>query len=329
MVRNVVDSVLLIGFGGPTQGCCQRYQPCVGSGQESPEAYCFVSEILARRIKGNRPINSERVSQVVAHYTELGGFSPFNELTSAQASALSIKANLPVYIGMRNWRPFLLETLANMIDDGCRKILAIILSPFQTFTSWQEYQQDVNQALESLSTQNGQWPDIMVNYTSGWSAEDGYISAVTEKIRSSCMNWSNDRFLSAHLIFTAHAIPIIAAECSPYSQQFAQSSKLVADQLKKKFSLAYQSAPENSPIDWTEPDINTLIPSLDLSVSTDVIIVPLGFTCDHVEVLYDLDREAKLVAENNGFEATRVPTVGTSTAFISLLAQKVQTANET
>ncbi|MBF74399.1 ferrochelatase [Candidatus Poribacteria bacterium] len=322
------DSVLLIGFGGPTSGCCQRNNPCLGLGHESPEAYCFVSEILARRMKGSSQPDRNRVDQVVAHYTELGGFSPFNQLTSLQASALSSEIGLPVFTGMRNWKPFLSETLSEMIEKGHKKVLGIILSPFQCFTSWEEYQQDVDEALGKLSAPNNRTLDISINYMSGWSSDYGYISSVTEQIMASCEHWSENRLNSAHLIFTAHSIPEVAAKRSPYSKQFAKTSELVAGQLGKSFYLAYQSSPDTSPIPWTGPDISELIPKLDRSISTDIIVMPIGFVCDHVEVLYDLDQEAKDLAEDNGFHFKRVPTVGASDMFIQFLAQKSYSENE-
>ena len=146
---------------------------------------------------------------------------------------------------------------------------------------------------------------------------------------ASCAHWSKERLNSAHLIFTAHSIPEVADKRSPYSKQFAETSRLVSDQLSKNFYLAYQSSPDNSPIPWTGPDISEIIPKLDRSTSTDIIVMPIGFVCDHVEVLYDLDQEAKDLAEDNGFHFKRVPTVGASNKFIQFLAQKSYSENQT
>lgn len=372
-----IDSILLIGFGGPTPGCCQRFNPCLSEGQTAPEAYCFVSEILAQRMREQKPIldsdrgkeaslsaqvpvrpDQARINEVVTHYIELGGFSPFNDLTFEQASALEDEVGLPVYVGMRNWNPFLAQTLSRMINNGHRQVLGIILSPFQSFVSWEEYQQNVTDALDQLamgeSSQSWNFPrsgskgnphvaDVSahttcsrfdrgfnldaimeVEYLSPWWAEDGFAQAVVEEVRQSCLDWDRDRFQSAHLIFTAHGIPVSAASRSPYTRQFSQAATIIAEKLGKDFQISYQSTPDNSPIPWTEPEITTVIHSLNADVSSDVIVVPIGFICDHVEVLYDLDQEARTVAEAKGLQMVRVPTVGSSPTFIQMLSRQIR-----
>lgn len=373
-----IDSILLIGFGGPTPGCCQRFNPCLAEEQTAPEAYCFVSEILAQRMRERKPIldsdrgketflsaqvpirpDQARINEVVAHYVELGGFSPFNDLTFEQASALEAEVGLPVYVGMRNWNPFLTQTLSQMIDNGHKRVLGIILSPFQTFASWEEYQQNVTDALDQLATgessQHANSPraeskanlrptdvsarttgsrfdrestlDAMmeVAYLSPWWSEDGFAQAVVEEVRQSCLDWDRDRFQPAHLIFTAHGIPVSAASRSPYTRQFSQVATIIAEKLGKDFQIAYQSTPDNSLIPWTEPEITTVINFLNADVSSDVIVVPIGFICDHVEVLYDLDQEARTVAEAKGLQMVRVPTVGSSPTFIQMLSRRIRT----
>ena len=163
-----------------------------------------------------------------------------------------------------------------------------------------------------------------VEYLSPWWAEDGFAQAVVEEVRQSCLDWDRDRFQSAHLIFTAHGIPVSAASRSPYTRQFSQAATIIVEKLGKDFQISYQSTPDNSPIPWTEPEITTVIHSLNADVSSDVIVVPIGFICDHVEVLYDLDQEARTVAEAKGLQMVRVPTVGSSPTFIQMLSRQIR-----
>ena len=309
---NQYDGVFLIGFGGPTPGCCKRLDPCPGS-----EALCFVQCIVGTN-------NMDRVEEVAKHYNVFGGFSPFNELTFKQATALknvlkSRGLDLPVYIGMRNWSPFFGETVEQMVTDGSRSIIGIILSSFQSSASWERYQQEVQDAVNM--SENG---PLVVRYIEPWYKEDGFIDAVTDLIRSSCLGWSRERFKRAGLILTAHAIPQTAAEQSPYTKQFIETAKLVATRLDKHFEIAYQSAPDNPPISWTQPTIESLIESKKGKNVNDIIVSPIGFLCDHVEILYDLDIAGKKKAQSCGITMVRAGTVGNHPLFIEMLADRIE-----
>ena len=304
------DSVLLVAFGGPTPGCCNKYNPCPG------EAYCFVEGIA-----GVSPSKAERVREVASHYPLLGGFSPFNELTGVQAeslrSALADRGvDVPVYAGFRHWSPYVREVIPQMVENGHRSILAIIMAPHQSKVSWDWYQQTVTEAVGSLE---GEKP--AVSYLEPWFRNEGYITAITDLIRETCKALEPDEFNKAALVFTAHGIPQSAANASPYTQQFRRTAGLVAAQLGRElFDLAYQSGPENPAVPWTQPDINSLIRERYRSRVETVIASPIGFLCDHVEVLYDLDHEARNTAERYGINFLRAATVGDHPAFINMLA---------
>ena len=304
------DSVLLVAFGGPTPGCCNKYNPCPG------EAYCFVEGIA-----GVSPSKAERVKEVANHYALLGGFSPFNELTGVQAeslrSALADRGvDVPVYAGFRHWSPYVREVIPQMAENGHRSILAIIMAPHQSKVSWDWYQQTVTEAVGSLE---GEKPSV--SYLEPWFRNEGYITAITELIRETCKDLEPDEFDKAALVFTAHGIPQSAANASPYTQQFRRTAGLVAAQLGRElFDLAYQSGPENPTVPWTQPDINSLILERYRSRVETVIASPIGFLCDHVEVLYDLDHEARNTAERYGISFLRAATVGDHPAFINMLA---------
>ena len=308
--KNAYDSILLVGFGGPTPGCCQRHDPCPG------EAYCFVEGIV-----GDAPSNAARVKEVASHYIKLGGFSPFNELTFKQADALGTAlrkrgVDSPIYVGMRNWTPYLHETIARMVEKGHCNVLAIILSAYRSKASWERYQNDVTAAVETVGAST-----LSIRYLEDlWHLRPGFINAIAEGIRITCNGISESRFAKAALIFTAHAIPQVAARTSPYIEQFRQTASAVAEVLGADFDIAYQSAPDNPTVPWTAPDISDLIREKREAGVQDVIVSPIGFLCDHVEVLYDLDLEARTTAEACGMNFIRAGTVGEQPEFIDMLA---------
>ena len=312
------DSVLLVAFGGPTPGCCQKYNNDMCPG----EAYCFVEGIA-----GEAESQKERVKDISAHYVKLGGFSPFNELTFKQADALetALKARnlpLPVYAGFRHWSPYLKEVIAEMAQKGHRKILGIIMAPHQSKVSWEWYQQEVKKGIDAV---DGEKPTI--DYLDPWYTHKGYVGAIAEIIGTAC----GDRLEHAELVFTAHAIPQAAADTSPYTQQFEKTGEAVAKQIgKTRFSFAYQSEVENSPIPWTQPDISDWLKAQKEEGIDTVVASPIGFLCDHVEVLYDLDIEAIETAEACGIDFIRAGTVGDHPKFINMLADFVskKTAKE-
>ena len=305
------DSVLLVAFGGPTPGCCQKYNSDVCPG----EAYCFVEGIA-----GEAESQKERVKDISAHYVKLGGFSPFNELTFKQADALetALQARdlpLPVYTGFRHWTPYLKEVIAEMAQNGRRKILGIIMAPHQSAVSWEWYLQTVKKGIDAV---DGEKPTI--DYLDPWYTHNGYVGAIAEIIETAC----GDKLERAELVFTAHAIPQSAADTSPYTQQFGKTGEAVAKQIgKTRFSLAYQSEVENSPIPWTQPDINDWLKAKKEEGVDTVAASPIGFLCDHVEVLYDLDIEATETAEACGIDFIRAGTVGAHPKFINMLADFV------
>ncbi len=310
------DSVLLVAFGGPTPGCCQKYDSDACPG----EAYCFVEGIA-----GATESQRERVKDISAHYIKLGGFSPFNELTFKQADALenTLKARnlpLPVYAGFRHWTPYLKEVIAEMAEKGHRKILGIIMAPHQSQFSWEWYQQTVKKGIDAVEGEK-----LTIDYLDPWYTRKGYIGAIAEIIKTAC----GDKLERAELVFTAHAIPQVAADNSPYTRQLGKTGEAVAQELEKaQFGLAYQSEVENSPIPWTQPDINDWLKTQKEEGVDTVVASPIGFLCDHVEVLYDLDIEAAETAEACGIDFIRAGTVGAHPKFINMLADVVYEKSE-
>src|SRR5215510_5178757 len=166
------DGVLFVGFGGPTPGCCERFLPCPGS-----EAVCFVRAII-----GERPGAQARLAEVAAHYTHLGGFSPFNALTMQQAQSVAALlqaqgVSVPVRVGMRYWPPYVRDVLRDTVHQGLHNLLTVILSPFQCPASWEAYQQVVAEGVAALGSQGPQ-----VTYLAPWYAHPGFIEAIAATV---------------------------------------------------------------------------------------------------------------------------------------------------
>ena len=294
------DAVLLIAFGGPTS--MEEVRP-----------------FLANVVRG-RPIPPERIEEVVHHYEVIGGRSPLNELTQRQADALRVQLErdglrLPVYVGMRNWHPYFHEALADMQRDGVRRALGVILAAQQSDASWDRYQREVAEARAAV-------PDApTVDFAPGWHAHPLFIDAVADRARGALALLPTDRRAQARLIFTAHSIPTAMAAGAPYEAQLREGAGLVSGALGfSDYTLAYQSRSGNPREPWLEPDILATVRELAARGARDLLVVPLGFVCDHVEVLYDLDVEAKQVADGLGVGFVRASAVNDHPSFIRMLA---------
>jgi ferrochelatase len=221
---------------------------------------------------------------------------------------------------MRNWHPFLHETLAEMRDRGSRRALGIILSSLQTEASWSRYVEDVAAAREKVG------PDApVVGYAPPWGDHPRFVEAMVDRARAALDGVAPARRAVAHLLFTAHSVPVSMAAGSPYAAQLDTAARAIATALgRSAWSVAYQSR-SGSPRDpWLEPDVGDRIRALARDGVRDVVVVPVGFVCDHVEVLYDLDVEAKAVAETCGVGFHRAGTANDHPAFVAMLADLVR-----
>lgn len=298
------QAVLLIAFGGPT----------------SPDE---IRPFLARVLRGI-PIPAERVEEVARHYEAVGGRSPLNDITLRQAAALQRMLTnsgfpLRVYVGMRNSSPFLAETLKQMSHEGIKKALGFILSAQQNESGWQRYQRDVAEARAELG---GEAPDI--DYCDGWHAHPLFIQTWAEEIRRKVAQVRNNSG-ETPLIFTAHSLPVPMAARSPYVEQLQTGARLIAEKLgHQRWSIAYQSRSGKPSDPWLEPDILRVIREFASRGMAQVVVAPIGFVCDHVEVLYDLDIEARNVAEKLGLRLLRASCPNDHPTFIEMMAEVIK-----
>jgi ferrochelatase len=302
-----IDSVLLIAFGGPTA---------------PHEIRPFLDNVTR-----GRSIPAERLEEVAQHYERMpGGRSPLNDLTLAQARALGEMlagegVRLPVFAGMRNWHPFLHETLAEMAARGAARALGIILSALRTEASWDRYQDDV--AAARARTPGA--PEIV--FAPPWSTHPRFIDAAVDRVSAAFAEVPLARRTATPLVFTAHSVPVPMADASPYVADFTAAAEAVAARLgHARWTLAYQSR-SGSPRDpWLGPDVNDVLEQVAREGATDVVVMPLGFVCDHVEVLYDLDVEAAQTARGAGLAFHRAAAVNDYPDFIAMLADLVRGA---
>jgi ferrochelatase len=299
------DGILLVAFGGP----------------ERPED---VRPFLAEVLKG-RPVPRERVEEVVRHYERIGGRSPLNELTFGQAAALGALLRgrgdgRKIYVGMRNWAPWIADTLAAMADDGVRDAVGVLLSPHATEASRARYRESIEEGRARLGTRA---PALRL--VGPWVEHPGFVAAAAARTAAALA--AVDRG-GATLLFTAHSVPTAMAAASPYVAEVTASARAVAASLgHARWQLAWQSRSGGPREPWLEPDVNDTLRALAADGVRDVVVVPIGFVCDHVEVLYDLDVEAHATAQALGLRFARAGTVSDHPDFIAALADVIREAS--
>ena len=299
------QAVLLIAFGGPTSS--QDIRP-----------------FLKRATQGI-PLPPARLEEVAHHYEAVGGKSPLNEITFRQAAALrnalaAAECPIPVYVGMRNSEPFFFETLREMNADGIERALGFILSSHRTEASWERYQKNIADVQVQLV---GLAPEI--EYCEEWHDHPLFVQTWTELIGAALAQIPSDQRDSTPLIFTAHSLPTAMAAQSPYVQQLKTTARLIIEKLHhKRWSLAYQSRSGRPSDPWLEPAIGDLLRRMAGENRKNVVVAPIGFVCDHVEILYDLDIEAKKIADDLAIQFHRVSCPNDHPTFIRMMADVIK-----
>ena len=302
------DALLVVSFGGP-------------------EGIADVMPFLDNVLAGLRlPDAAKR--RVAARYERFGGVSPINAHTRALIAALRDELDrhgpaLPVYWGNRNWHPLLPDTLRRMEADGVERALAFVTSIFGSYNGCRKYREDLYQAVEGLER-----PPVIDRLRYGYN-HPGFIAAVTERVEEALAAIPEERRGVAPILFTAHSLPELAARRAPYVEQLAEACALVEAGLGRRpparRRLVYQSRNARyGPGDWLGPDIREALAEESERGTTDVVVVPIGFVCDHLEVVLDLDVEAKERADALGLNLVRAATAGTHPAFVGMIRDLVR-----
>ena len=306
MPASEYQALLLVAFGGP----------------EGPDD---VLPFLENVLRGKN-VPRERMLAVAEHYRRFGGKSPINNQNRALIAAIEAEfrmagVGLPVYFGNRNWHPLLADTLDKMRKDGVRRALGFFTSAYSSYSSCRQYLENIEQAQLQVGADAPRIDKLRAYFN-----HPGFIEAWTDRARESWAMLSvNDR-AKARLVFTAHSIPLSMAANCRYQEQLLEASRLVAERLgvgDEAWELAYQSrsGPPSQP--WLEPDIIDCLKSLHSTDVQSVVVVPIGFVSDHIEVLYDLDTEAQQAAEQLGMRMIRAQTLGTHPRFVGMIRELV------
>ena len=308
MILHVFDSVLIVSFGGP-QGMAD------------------IRPFLANVLRGRR-VPPDRVEEVAHHYELFGGVSPITALTQQQAAGLRERLAaagqpLPVYVGMRNWHPLLADTLRQMYDAGTRHAIGFIAAAHHSYSSCQQYRENVEAARQALREATG-GGDVEITYTGSWFDHPLFVEANAAHVRTALEQLPASLGDGARIVFTAHSIPLSMAETSQYRQQLQASCAAVASALSRKdWALVYQSRSGRPDDPWLEPDICDYLRQAKAEGLAAAVLCPIGFVCDHIEVLYDLDREAADVCREVGLAITRAAAVNDDPRFLDMMADVV------
>ena len=230
---------------------------------------------------------------------------------------------LPVYVGMRNWHPFLADTLREMHDAGVRRAIGFIAAAQHSYSSCQQYRENVAAAREELRA--GGRGDIDVTYVDSWFNHPGFIAANAAHVRAAIERLPDAVRASARLVCTAHSIPLPMAERSRYCEQLTESARLVAAEAGvRDWDVVYQSRSGRPEDPWLEPDVCDYLRREQAQGLRAAVLCPIGFVCDHIEVLYDLDREAAGVCREIGLPMTRAESVNDDPLFLDMMADVVR-----
>ena len=279
----------------------------------SPDSPADVPEFM-KHITGGRPV-PDAVLEEVKHRYGLIGKSPLTEITQAQAEGLRQKLGMPVYLGMRNWKPFIADTVREMMSTGVEQMLAICLAPQNSSTSTGLYRKALMAELK---------PEVAVNFVEAWHDHPLLIQAFTEKLEPVWRRASGELQSPAPVIFTAHSVPTRTIQAGdPYEQQAKETAQLVARKISgvtpELWRFAFQSqGMSGGP--WLGPTVESAILEFKKQGHKGVVIAPVGFVCDHVEVLYDVDVAFRQFAAEQGMQLWRSESLNASPTFIAALA---------
>ena len=298
------DAILVVSFGGP-------------------EGMDDVIPFLENVTRG-RNVPRERLEEVAHHYELFGGVSPINAQNRALIAALRIELDehgidLPIYFGNRNWNPFLADTLREMAADGVERALAFFTSAYSSYSGCRQYREDLFRAQQEVGPGA---PEVLrtrdVLQPPGVDRDERRPRA--ERPGASC-----PRAGEPHLAFTAHSIPIAMAQACRYEDQLRESCRLVAEAVGVgDWELVYQSRSGPPHVPWLEPDILDHLEAVAARGVTDVVLSPIGFVSDHLEVLFDLDIEARERADELGLRLVRASSASTHPAFVRMIRELIE-----
>jgi protoporphyrin/coproporphyrin ferrochelatase len=301
------DAILIVSFGGP---------------EKLDDVLPFLENVLR-----GKPVPRERLLEVAEHYYHFGGASPLNSQVREFIIALRAEldragVNLPIYWGNRNWHPLLSDTLREMTRDGVKQALAFFTSAYSSYSGCRQYRENIEQSRAEVGPEAPTVDKIRVFYN-----HPEFIAANVERVRAALEQLSANNRSAARVAFTAHSIPLSMASFCDYAAQLNESCRLIASELElpvERWSLVYQSRSGRPSDPWLEPDILDHIRELHDQNVPALVIAPVGFLSDHIEILFDLDEQARDVCIELGIEMTRAATVGVHPRFVGMVRELIQ-----
>ena len=301
------DAVLLLSFGGP----------------EGPEQ---VRPFLENVTRG-RNVPPERLDAVAEHYLHFGGVSPINGINLALITQLQAELDVPVYFGNRNWEPYVEDAVATMRDNGIRRAAVFTTSAWGGYSSCTQYVEDIARARKAAGPDAPQLVKLRTYFD-----HPLFVELFAESIAAAAATLPAELRGDARLVFTAHSVPVAADErCGPrlYSRQVAYATRLVAASAGyADYDLAWQSRSGPPQVPWLEPDVADHLTTLAASGVRAVIVCPIGFVADHIEVVWDLDNELRSQAEEAGIAFARATTPNADRRFARLAADLIDELRE-
>lgn len=305
------DAILFVSFGGP---------------ERREDVLPFLENVLR-----GRNVPRERMLQVAEHYYHFGGVSPINQQTrdliaAVTAELRSCGIELPVYWGNRNWHPLLPGTLRQMQADGVQRALAFVVSGYSSYSGCRQYRENVQAAQAVVADSGASAEAPQVDKLRVFYNHPDFIAVNADHLRAALRELGSAAEL-AHVAFTAHSIPSSMAAGCPYEQQLQEACRLTAEAAgvaEDRWELVYQSRSGRPEDPWLEPDILDHLRDLHVRGVRHAAIAPIGFLSDHMEVLYDLDEEARLLCNELGLQMARAETAGLHPRFVVMIRKLIQ-----
>tara|TARA_B100000131_G_scaffold321425_1_gene372091 strand:+ start:205 stop:1233 length:1029 start_codon:yes stop_codon:yes gene_type:complete len=304
------EAVLLLSFGGP---------------ESKEDVIPFLKNVTS-----GKAVPPERLREVQAQYDLFDGVSPINRQNRDLIAALEEElrrhnSKLPIYFGNRNWKPFLQDTIKQIVNDGHRKVLAFVTSAFGSYSGCRQYQEDIKMAIDSIQVN-----DLTIDKIRLFWNHPKYLSAVESQIKKTLSKIPAESWKNTKLLFSAHSIPKAWEKTSPYTSQLLAIANEMIQRISPnlEWDLVFQSRSGPPAVPWLEPDIVDYLDEIDTEKIKNVVVVPIGFISDHMEVKFDLDTQAASHAREKGIQMLRAPTVGLHKTFISMIRELIEEASE-
>lgn len=301
------DAILVVGFGGP---------------EKREDVIPFLENVLR-----GRNVPHERMLEVAEHYYHFGGTSPINAQTRAVIAALEEELlrhgiSIPIYWGNRNWLPLLPDTMREMANAGHRRVLAVVLSAYSSYSSCRQYREDIERARAEVGEAAPTVDKVRVFFN-----HPEFIAANADQASAALTLLTPQEAERCFVVYTAHSLPMSMANGCAYESQLEETCRLVSETIgipRERYQLVYQSRSGRPQDPWLEPDVCDFLRELKARGESVVLVMPIGFLSDHMEVLFDLDEEAQQVCQELDIKMIRAKTVGTHPRFVGMLRELIQ-----